>query len=233
MSKTFEGLETAEKSISKQLEVPPFCTEAAGLGKRQQPLSQLERKKLSDLLRIATVDNFQGEGAKFIIISLVRSNKEEMVGFLKTPNRINVLLSRAQHGIYLTGNADIYSRRLMSGTSAHYLESLFLGSFNRRNSRCGWQSGIAAIRLSLPARYLDPKRNTSLGESKFFHTSRLANLLEISLAALPMSMPKSLEPADHASLAHGLGRAQSRPMTGTNIPQFRPPALRTARLPSP
>jgi hypothetical protein len=58
---------------------------------------------------------------------------------------------------------------------------------------------IAAIRLSLPARYLDPKRNTSLGESKSFHTRRLVNLLEISLAALLMSMPKSLEPADHAS----------------------------------
>ncbi|KAH9881756.1 hypothetical protein J1614_000927 [Plenodomus biglobosus] len=64
----------------------------------------LEKKKLSDLLRVATVDNFQGEEAKIIIVSLVRSNKERKVGFLKTTNRINVLLSRAQHGMYLIGN---------------------------------------------------------------------------------------------------------------------------------
>ena len=55
----------------------------------------LEKKKLSDLLRVATVDNFQGEEAKIIIVSLVRSNKDWKVGFLKTMNRINVLLSRA------------------------------------------------------------------------------------------------------------------------------------------
>ncbi|KAF1956385.1 hypothetical protein CC80DRAFT_563213 [Byssothecium circinans] len=69
----------------------------------------LMKKKLSDLLRIATVDNFQGEEAKIIIVSLVRSNKTCKVGFLKTTNRINVLLSRAQHGMYLIGNTDTYS----------------------------------------------------------------------------------------------------------------------------
>lgn len=69
----------------------------------------LEKKKLSDLLRVATVDNFQGEEAKIIIISLVRSNKDRKVGFLRTENRINVLLSRAQHGMYIVGNTDTYS----------------------------------------------------------------------------------------------------------------------------
>jgi hypothetical protein len=67
------------------------------------------KKQLSDLLRLATVDNFQGEEAKIIIVSLVRSNKERKVGFLRTNNRINVLLSRAQHGMYLIGNANTYS----------------------------------------------------------------------------------------------------------------------------
>lgn len=55
------------------------------------------------------LDNFQGEEAKIVIVSLVRSNKEKKVGFLKTTNRINVLLSRAQHGMYLIGNAETYS----------------------------------------------------------------------------------------------------------------------------
>ncbi|KAG9186672.1 hypothetical protein G6011_09780 [Alternaria panax] len=69
----------------------------------------LEKKQLSELLRVATVDNFQGEEAKIIIVSLVRSNDRQNVGFLKTTNRINVLLSRAQHGMYLIGNSDTYS----------------------------------------------------------------------------------------------------------------------------
>ncbi|RMZ82490.1 hypothetical protein DV737_g2009, partial [Chaetothyriales sp. CBS 132003] len=50
-------------------------------------------------VRIATVDNFQGEEAKIIVISLVRSNPQKKCGFLSTSNRINVLLSRAQHGM--------------------------------------------------------------------------------------------------------------------------------------
>ncbi|MCJ1246494.1 hypothetical protein MMC30_003702 [Trapelia coarctata] len=69
----------------------------------------VEKKPMSELLRIATVDNFQGEEAKIVVISLVRSNKEKKAGFLKTTNRINVLLSRAQHGMYLIGNAGTYS----------------------------------------------------------------------------------------------------------------------------
>ncbi|CAK4032056.1 Hypothetical predicted protein [Lecanosticta acicola] len=63
-----------------------------------------------EALRLATVDNFQGEQAKVIIISLVRCNDDRNCGFLRTPNRINVLLSRAQHGMYIIGNA---------ATSAH------------------------------------------------------------------------------------------------------------------
>ncbi|PVI08317.1 NFX1-type zinc finger-containing protein 1 [Periconia macrospinosa] len=69
----------------------------------------LEKKTLNELLRIATVDNFQGEEAKVIVVSLVRSNNGKRVGFLRTTNRINVLLSRAQHGMYLIGNSDTYS----------------------------------------------------------------------------------------------------------------------------
>lgn len=72
------------------------------------PVRTLQKKRLSESLRLATVDNFQGEEAKVIIVSLVRSNPEGKVGFLKTKNRINVLLSRAQHGMYLIGSARTY-----------------------------------------------------------------------------------------------------------------------------
>ncbi|KAL4779073.1 hypothetical protein BJX76DRAFT_365548 [Aspergillus varians] len=59
----------------------------------------ISRSTLLQTLRVATVDNFQGEEAKVVVISLVRSNNQNRCGFLRTPNRINVLLSRAKHGI--------------------------------------------------------------------------------------------------------------------------------------
>ena len=47
---------------------------------------------LKEQIRISTVDNFQGEESKIVIISLVRSNQEKRCGFLRTSNRVNVLL---------------------------------------------------------------------------------------------------------------------------------------------
>ena len=67
---------------------------------------QVQKTTLLNALRIATVDNFQGEEAKVIVVSLVRSNDERKCGFLKTSNRINVLLSRARYGMYIIGNSD-------------------------------------------------------------------------------------------------------------------------------
>jgi hypothetical protein len=67
---------------------------------------RIQKTTLLNALRIATVDNFQGEEAKVIVVSLVRSNAERKCGFLKTSNRINVLLSRARHGMYIIGNSD-------------------------------------------------------------------------------------------------------------------------------
>jgi hypothetical protein len=55
-------------------------------------------------MRISSVDNFQGEEAKIIVISLVRSNGDCRIGFLKEPERVNVLLSRARDGLILIGN---------------------------------------------------------------------------------------------------------------------------------
>ncbi|KAH8693395.1 hypothetical protein GQ44DRAFT_792364 [Phaeosphaeriaceae sp. PMI808] len=82
--------------------------EIAGL-EEEEATPKTSRSTLLHALRIATVDNFQGEEAKVVIISLVRSNNERKCGFLRTSNRINVLLSRAKHAMYLIGNADTYS----------------------------------------------------------------------------------------------------------------------------
>ncbi|XP_077984204.1 NFX1-type zinc finger-containing protein 1-like [Glandiceps talaboti] len=60
-------------------------------------------------VRIASIDNFQGEENDIILLSLVRSNEEEQIGFLKVENRICVALSRAKMGFYCIGNFEILS----------------------------------------------------------------------------------------------------------------------------
>ena len=64
---------------------------------------------LTSMLRLATIDNFQGEESRVVILSTVRSNYENRVGFLRTPNRINVGCSRAKNGFYIVGNATMMS----------------------------------------------------------------------------------------------------------------------------
>lgn len=70
----------------------------AGCGDDADKRNPTAKATLLRALRVVTIDNFQGEEAKVVIISLVRSNAEGRCGFLRTSNRINVLLSRAQHG---------------------------------------------------------------------------------------------------------------------------------------
>lgn len=43
------------------------------------------KSSLLQALRVATIDNFQGEEAKVVVISLVRSNDQNRCGFLRTP----------------------------------------------------------------------------------------------------------------------------------------------------
>lgn len=72
------------------------------------------RKTLEDQIMLRTVDNFQGEEADIVIISLVRNftyDGKGTIGFLNSTNRTNVLLSRARHGMYLLGNSDLLAQK--------------------------------------------------------------------------------------------------------------------------
>ncbi|NXP55776.1 ZNFX1 protein, partial [Heliornis fulica] len=55
-------------------------------------------------VKVHVVDKYQGEENDIILLSLVRSNKEERTGFLQIPNRVCVALSRAKKGLYCIGN---------------------------------------------------------------------------------------------------------------------------------
>lgn len=68
---------------------------------------QREKKKHLNIMRdvrIAVLDNYQGEESDIILLSLVRNNKQNINGFLKIENRVCVALSRARNGLYILGN---------------------------------------------------------------------------------------------------------------------------------
>jgi superfamily I DNA and/or RNA helicase len=77
---------------------------------------------MTHMLRLATIDSFQGEEAKIVILSTVRSNSENRVGFLKTDNRINVACSRARNGLYIVGNSSLMKRVPMWRTIIDHLK---------------------------------------------------------------------------------------------------------------
>lgn len=110
--------------------------------------STLRKGRLVECIRLATVDNFQGEEAKVVIVSLVRSNHQKKVGFLRTVNRINVLMSRAQQGMYLVGNADTYSNVAMWNEIRGQLEAA--GRIGPDIELCCPRHPDTAIRCSEP-----------------------------------------------------------------------------------
>lgn len=68
-----------------------------------------EKSKFGSTLKnlyISTVDNYQGEENRIILVSLVRNNGEGKIGYLREENRVCVALSRAREGLYVTGNMD-------------------------------------------------------------------------------------------------------------------------------
>ena len=59
-------------------------------------------------IRLATIDNYQGEESDIVIASLTRSNKWGDIGFMKAPERLNVLLSRARNCLIMIGNTETF-----------------------------------------------------------------------------------------------------------------------------
>lgn len=56
-------------------------------------------------LRISTIDSFQGQENEIIIVSLVRSNDEQEIGFLKDYRRMNVAMTRAKEQLIVIGDS--------------------------------------------------------------------------------------------------------------------------------
>ena len=81
-------------------------------------------KPYRPLISINTVDGFQGQERDIILISLVRSNDEGQIGFLRDLRRMNVAITRARMKVIILGDASTLTRHPFYKKLYDYIEAL-------------------------------------------------------------------------------------------------------------
>lgn len=81
-------------------------------------------KPYSRLISVNTVDGFQGQERDVILISLVRSNDEGQIGFLKDLRRMNVAMTRARMKLIILGNKDTMTKHPFYKKLWEYVEAI-------------------------------------------------------------------------------------------------------------
>lgn len=91
------------------------------------------RTSLYREIEVTSVDAFQGREKDLIILSCVRSNERQGIGFLSDPRRLNVAMTRAKYGCIIVGNPNVLSRHMLwNNLLVHFKERgvLVEGSLN-------------------------------------------------------------------------------------------------------
>jgi superfamily I DNA and/or RNA helicase len=90
--------------------------------------SQIKKKEFlkpfRPLISVNTVDGFQGQERDVILISLVRSNDEGQIGFLRDLRRMNVAITRARMKLIILGDAQTMTRHPFYKKLYEYIEAL-------------------------------------------------------------------------------------------------------------
>jgi superfamily I DNA and/or RNA helicase len=90
--------------------------------------SQLKKKEFfkpfRHLISVNTVDGFQGQERDIILISLVRSNDEGQIGFLRDLRRMNVAITRARMKLIILGDVATMSHHPFYRRLYEYIRSL-------------------------------------------------------------------------------------------------------------
>ena len=90
--------------------------------------SQLKKKEyfkpFRHLISVNTVDGFQGQERDIILISLVRSNDEGQIGFLRDLRRMNVAITRARMKLIILGDVPTMTRHPFYRHLYEYIKAL-------------------------------------------------------------------------------------------------------------
>ena len=80
------------------------------------------KELLPKQLRISTIDSFQGQEKENIILSLVRSNDDGDIGFLKDYRRMNVAITRAKEQLFVIGDSATIGADVFYNAFLTYIE---------------------------------------------------------------------------------------------------------------
>ena len=81
-------------------------------------------KPYRHLIAVNTVDGFQGQERDVIILSLVRSNDEGQIGFLRDLRRMNVAITRARMKLIILGNVETLTKHPFYKRLYDYIQQL-------------------------------------------------------------------------------------------------------------
>jgi ATP-dependent RNA/DNA helicase IGHMBP2 len=84
----------------------------------------LAKESFPKEMRSSTIDSFQGQEKETIIISLVRSNGENTIGFLKDYRRMNVAMTRAKERLIIIGDSSTLANDPYFDSLMNYLEEI-------------------------------------------------------------------------------------------------------------
>ena len=74
-------------------------------------------------IKVKTIDGFQGQESDIVIVSLVRSNGKNEIGFLKDYRRFNVAITRAKCQVVVIGDSSTIGKDLFFAGFLDYCES--------------------------------------------------------------------------------------------------------------
>jgi superfamily I DNA and/or RNA helicase len=80
-------------------------------------------RSFSELLTIDSIDGFQGQERDIILLSLVRSNTKNEIGFLADTRRMNVALTRAKRKLIVVGDSATLSAHPFYHAYIDYVEA--------------------------------------------------------------------------------------------------------------
>lgn len=109
-------VEAVQRELNKILPANPeysigiisfYSEQVAKIKSMIQQYSDMNKERIS----VGTVDSFQGKEFDIVVLSMVRSNNTANVGFVNSPNRLNVAFSRAKRLLVCIGDSNTVARK--------------------------------------------------------------------------------------------------------------------------